>query len=88
MIVKENQTIRRFREVGAVSRESAEPLSVLELKQSRVFKILLAQGVFHETPEHSYWIDCRGAKAFAIRRRNRLVFALLIVAAGFGISYL
>ncbi|MFT5284985.1 MAG: hypothetical protein ACI8TQ_001146 [Planctomycetota bacterium] len=88
IIAKQNQAMRKFREAGAISPECAETLDDLKLSKSRVFKVLLAQGVFQETPEHSYWINLRSAKTFVARRRNRLMLLLLIVAVSFGISYL
>ena len=88
IFAKQNQAMRRFREAGAFSPESAETLDILKLSETRVFRVLLAQGVFRETDQHAFWIDSQGVRAFAARRRNRLMLVLLIVAASFGISYL
>jgi len=80
IVAKQNRAITRFREAGAFSPASATSLKSAKLCDSFVFRSLLAQGVFHETSAHKFWLDAAGVKAFVSRRRWRLLFAAVLVA--------
>ncbi len=80
IVSKQNRAISRFREAGAFSPASATSLQAAKLRDSFVFRSLLAQGVFRETPTHKYWLDAAGAKAFVARRRWRLLLVAGVAA--------
>ena len=73
IVSKQNRAITRFREAGAFSPASATSLESAKLSDSFVFRSLLAQGVFRETSSHEFWLDARGARTFAARRRVRML---------------
>jgi len=75
IVAKQNRAITRFREAGAFSPASATSLEAAKLGDSFVFRSLLAQGVFRETPSHKFWLDSAGVKSFVSRRRWRLLIA-------------
>lgn len=77
IIRKQNKMIRRFRDVGAISPDSARGLAEVGVRDSWVFRRLVSRGVFVHVGSDNYYMDENAADAFVHYRRTR---ALILVA--------
>jgi hypothetical protein len=81
IIAKQNQYLRRFREAGAVSPDTALSLEQAGCRDSRMFRSLVRREVIRQTPEGKYYLDLKAAQAFRQARHERALTALVIVLA-------
>ena len=82
IVMKQNRIIRRLRDLGAVSPETAVPLEQLRYGQSWIFRRLMARGVIVET-KAGYYLDEAAAERFIANRwaRMLIITAVLLVIA-------
>jgi hypothetical protein len=81
IVARQNKAIRRFKEAGAVSPETAVELDQIGLRDSRVFRRMVDRDVFKTTVQGKYYMDVDAAEEYRKRRRERALTALLIVLA-------
>lgn len=80
VIIKQNEYIRKFKRAGASSPAAALTLDELRIRNSAIFRRLLAKGVFAEAGNGRYYIDLDQAEEFlALRRRFAFFVGLAVV---------
>ena len=73
--------MRRLREAGAVSPETAVDLEQIGLRNSRVLQRLARREVVRLNPQGKYYLDVAAAEEFRKNRRRWALTALLIILA-------
>lgn len=76
--IRQNEYIRCFRRVSAISPDTAVHLNDIGCQQSWIFQRMTAGGVFVSTPDGRWYLDEVTAESF-FRRRQRV--AILALAA-------
>lgn len=80
IVRRQNQYLRTFRDVGAVSPATARTLEELDIPRSWVFRRMAARGVFVRVDEGRWFMDEAAAEQrFLEARRTRIL--IFFVAA-------
>jgi len=79
IIVKQNQYMRIFRKAGATDRAHAKPVGDLGIRENRIFRGLVNQGVIVDAGGGAYYIDLGEAEDFVSRRRKKAFFMFVII---------
>jgi hypothetical protein len=79
IIIKQNEYMRKFRNVGATDTMRAKSLAELGIKPSRIFQRMEDKAIFlpGRAPE-TYYMDIQAAEDFISSRRKRAFLMLLL----------
>ena len=79
LIVVMRRPVTMLKRRGAVSEETAQPLTDLRARDEERLQRLVRQGVVRATPDGRYYYDAAGQRAL-LRARLPLMIALLVTA--------
>jgi hypothetical protein len=80
-MVAENHYMRLFRKAGAHSPETARPLGEIRVADDDIFREMVGDGTFVETPDGRWYMPRGAAKSFV---RRRFLVAVLCAAVIIG----
>ena len=80
LIAKQNRCLRRFRANGATAPSAAVALDLLGLRDTRVLRRLVRQGVIEITTGNRFYLVQANAELFLERRRRSALVALAAAA--------
>lgn len=80
VIIKQNESMRKFRNAGATEASKAKTLAELKVKDDRIFRKMADKDVFRpgRAPE-TYYMDLGAADDFIRARRRRAFYMLVLV---------
>lgn len=83
VVARQNRCLRAFHAAGATSPDSARTLADLHLRNSWVFRRMVARGVISRTADGRFYLDQAAADRFLRSRRTRVLLfvALAVVVA-------
>lgn len=85
VILIQNRLMKRVKDLGALSAVTAVPAERIKGSGSRMFKRMMARGVFVATPDGKLYLDEAAAAGFRRLRRRRI---LLVFLAGLALVLL
>lgn len=79
IVMRQNRYMRRFADAGATSAGQARSLAELDLRDTWIFRRMVAAGVFRPAGEDRWYLDTAGAEQFRSHRQSKVL--IVVVAA-------
>ncbi len=79
IVRQERELVEHFRQMRAISVQTAQPLSTLGVEQNSAWNRLVVRSIIRTTPSGDCWLDEATWEAFNTKRRRSTMVMLTIV---------